>query len=122
MASIGVALPLTFDSGTGYTMLTSLKSTIKQNFKMLLLTAPGERVMDPNFGVGLKTYLFANFHEDIYSEIDTKIREQVAIYIPIIKIIAVQFATTHIDNNKLSIFVEYSIPNIGVKDLLEFTI
>jgi len=35
---------------------------------------------------------------------------------------AVQFATTQIDNNQLSIFVEYSIPNIGVKDLLEFTI
>ena len=56
------------DSEDGFQLVKSLKQNIKQNLKMLLLTIPGERVMEPNFGVGLKTYLFSNFHQDIYFE------------------------------------------------------
>mgnify|MGYP003354002300 CR=1 FL=1 len=33
---------------------------MKQNFKILLLTNPGERVHFPKFGVGLRNYLFEN--------------------------------------------------------------
>ena len=29
---------------------------VQQNFRMLLLTSPGEYVMDVNFGVGLRNY------------------------------------------------------------------
>ena len=42
MASIGVKLPLTTDSMDGFTMTKTLKDAIKQNFKMLILTNPGE--------------------------------------------------------------------------------
>ncbi len=61
MASLAVKLPLTPDSGDGFTMIKGLRALIKQNFKMLLLTIPSERVMEPEFGVGLKRFLFQNF-------------------------------------------------------------
>ena len=67
MASYGVALPLPYDSGDGFTMLKHIKRVAKQNFKMLILTVPGERVMEPKFGVGLKRYLFENFSETVYA-------------------------------------------------------
>ena len=35
-----------------------IERLIKQNVKMILLTIPGERIMFPNFGVGLQTFLF----------------------------------------------------------------
>ena len=79
MSSLGVKLPLTLDSGDGFTMIKSISGMIKQNFKMLLLTIPGERVMEPNFGVGLKTYLFASMQENARADIDFKIREQTKI-------------------------------------------
>ena len=47
-------LPLTIDSKFGYEMLVTIRQTTKQNLKCLLLTAPRERMMDPEFGVGLK--------------------------------------------------------------------
>ena len=34
---------------------------IKQNLKMLILTNPGERVMDPEFGVGIKQFYLRTF-------------------------------------------------------------
>ena len=122
MASIGPKLPLTLDSGDGYTSIKTLKAMIKQNFKMLILTNPGERVMDPEFGVGIRQFLFENFESDVYARIDEKIREQVNIYLPVVVISNLEFGRRGIDDNALAIRVEYSIPDISVIDLLEFTI
>tara|TARA_Y100000296_G_C5168284_1_gene255910 strand:+ start:75 stop:443 length:369 start_codon:yes stop_codon:yes gene_type:complete len=122
MASFSVALPLELDDGDGFVMLKDIKSLIKQNFKMLLLTNPGERVMEPDFGVGIKRFLFENFGSGTEAQIDTKIREQVDIYLPVIKIISISFGVSNPDHNHLGFSITYSIPDIGLRDLLEFTI
>ena len=122
MASIGPKLPLTLDSGDGYTSIKTLRSMIKQNLKMVILTNPGERVMEPEFGVGIKQFLFENFQSDVYARIDERIREQVRTYLPVISISRLEFGRLRQDENLLSLSLEYSIPDIGIRDLLEFTI
>lgn len=122
MASLAPKLPLTLDSGDGYTSIKTLTSLIKQNFKMLILTNPGERVMDPEFGVGIRQFLFENFNESTYTSIDVRIREQVSIYLPLISINEIEFGTSNIDDNSLGIRIDFSIPDIAHRDLLEFTI
>ncbi len=122
MAGLAVRLPLRQDSGDGFTLIKNFETMIKQNFKMLILTAPGERVMDPGYGVGMKGYFFSNVHENTYAEIDTKIREQVNTYMPFVTIQEVSFNTSEQDMNKLGVAIKYSIPRIGATDLLKFTI
>ena len=123
MSSLAVALPLAPDSGDGFVMIKSLRRMIKQNLKMLLLTMPGERVMNPEFGAGLQRYMFEDFgNTNFFAEIDFTIRDQTHKYLPHVKINNVSFDQTSIDTNTLGITINYSIPNIGVKDLLEFTI
>tara|TARA_Y100000310_G_scaffold150540_1_gene150018 strand:+ start:535 stop:903 length:369 start_codon:yes stop_codon:yes gene_type:complete len=122
MASFGVALPLTRNSADGFTMLKNFRKVAKQNLKMLILTAPGERVMEPDFGVGLRRFLFQNFSTSIFSEMENKIREQAAIYLPAITIIRVVFDAAEIDRNQLGISIKFSIPDIGASEMLEFTI
>jgi phage baseplate assembly protein W len=122
MASLAVKLPLTLDSGDGFTMIKDLKGLIKQNLKMLILTNPGERVMEPAFGVGMNRYLFQNFSQTTYAAIDSKIREQVAMYIPVVSIINLDIGPIESNSNGLSVRLQYSIPTINIKDLLEFTI
>ena len=122
MASLAPKLPLTLDSGDGYTSIKSLKVLIKQNFKMLILTNPGERVMEPEFGVGIKQFLFGNFGGDYKGRITSKINEQVTAYLPSVKILDIQFAESAADNNTLSLRIIYSIPRLATKDLLQFTI
>jgi len=122
MSSIGVSLPILKDSGDGFVMLKNLRQVVKQNLKMLVLTIPGERVMEPDFGVGLKTYLFSNFSEDIYPEIKLKIQRQAAKYIPLVTITSVDIFLISPDTNSFAISIKYSIPDIGIKDLIEFTI
>ena len=122
MASLAPKLPLTLDSGDGYTSIKKLKTLIKQNFKMLILTNPGERVMNPDFGVGIRQFLFENFESDVYARIDTRIREQTSIYLPVVSIETIEFGTGGIDDNSLGLRIEYRIPDIAARDLLEFTI
>jgi phage baseplate assembly protein W len=122
MSSIAVRLPLTLDSADGFGMLKTIKTVIKQNLKMLILTEPGERIMEPEFGVGMKRYLFQNFSDDVYSEIDSRIREQVAEYLPDVAIKRINFFLIEPDSNNIAFKLEYSIPSIAVTDLLEFTI
>ena len=56
---ISVVLPIDI-TADGYDSFTDEEKTeaIKQNFKFLLLTRPGEYSMSANFGVGLPNYLF----------------------------------------------------------------
>jgi hypothetical protein len=122
MASISVRLPLSLDDADGFGMIKQIKSMINQNLKMLILTNPGERVMEPEFGVGIKQFLFQNFSSDVYSQIDFKIREQVNKYMPSVNVKEVNFYSIEEDSNKISFRLVYSIPSIAVNDLLEITI
>jgi len=78
---ISPALPLDYDQNDGPFRLTkSIKQAIVQNFKNLILTNPGERMMDPDFGVGIREYLFELEGPGVKQEIIEKINQQVNIY------------------------------------------
>ena len=120
--AFGVALHITYDSIDGFTLLHGFEETLKQNFKMLILTLPGERVMDPEFGVGVTRYLFENENSDYKGKISAKIYEQVKRYMPVITIESIDFYGLSQDENSISMRIVYSVPDIGFRDLLEFTI
>jgi len=120
--ALGVSLPINRDSSDGFAMNYGISETLKQNFIMLLLTNPGERVMEPAFGVGIKTFLFTNKASDYRPAIIAKINQQVKRYMPAIIVGAVDFADVRQSPNTISIRITYSIPDMGIKDLLELTI
>ena len=122
MSSFGVALPITKNSIDGFTMIKSYRILIKQNLKMLILTAPGERVMEPEFGVGLRNFLFQNFGSQTYVLIEARIRDQVSKFMPVVNILNIQFDTSGTDSNTLGIALAYSVPDIGITEMLEITI
>jgi phage baseplate assembly protein W len=122
MSSLSLHLPITYNSADGFTMIKSVKRMIKQNFKMLLLTSPGERVMEPNFGVGVKNYLFSMYSENVPAQLRSKIMEQVNIYLPVVSITSIDFRTTNPDTSTLGLVITYRIPEIGARDLIELTI
>ena len=122
MAGIAPKLPLTYSSIDGFTLIKDFPTMIKQNLKMLILTIPGERVMEPEFGVGITRYLFENFQSNTYMAIDGRIREQVKAYMPFLTIVDISFGAGGADQNILGVAIEYAIPRIGATDLLEFTI
>ena len=80
---ISVKLPLRVTAEDGpYALNKDLVETTKQNFKNLVLTNPGERIMDINFGVGASALLFENYSSDTKERIRARIVEQVKTYMP----------------------------------------
>lgn len=103
-------------------MISRLRALIKQNLKMLILTNPGERIMEPAYGVGIRTYLFENFEDSVFETIDLNIRKQISLYMPAVQVVEIRFSSLGQDTNTLGLFMEYSIPEIATSDLLEITI
>ena len=74
------------ESGAVFGLNESLREAIQQNVKMLVLTSPGERIMDPNFGVGIRNYLFEQNTPQTHTSIKTKIIRQTQEYLPFLEI------------------------------------
>jgi len=115
--------PLRFDTELGaYQATKTLKEVAKQNFINLMLTAQGERIMDNQFGVGLRRYLFEPNTRLLHTQIASKIRQQTALYLPFIEIRAVKFNTHGLSKDYtdqiLDISVEFAIPSLASADSL----
>jgi len=123
MANYAPKLPLTIDKIDGaYSLVKDLKILAQQNLKMLLLTEPGERIMLPSYGVGLKRRLFEISSPSLGDEIKSSILQKVRIYLPYISItnIEVQESSTNqnITEYALEIKIYYNILPIKENDLL----
>lgn len=120
MAGFAPKIPLKLDTQQGYTLLTDLKSLVRQNFLMILLTNPGERIMDSSFGVGLKRLLFENFGSSNIVNFEQRLNEQVSRYIPYIRIRKIDYGGTDQDGSLLSLKISIFIVPLGSS--LNFTI
>tara|TARA_Y100000114_G_scaffold146717_1_gene157711 strand:- start:11049 stop:11471 length:423 start_codon:yes stop_codon:yes gene_type:complete len=115
-------IPLNQDtSDLFYELHKTLKSKVQQNLRMLLYTSPGERIMIPNYGVGLKRFLFEQSPEYL---IDDRIRQQVSIYLPEITITSLNISRDNAlaiktgATNNLSVELIYVINGTNVRDSL----
>lgn len=126
---IAPQFPLQIDEDSGaYNEygLEDLTKVINQNLKMVLLTSPGERLMYPNFGVGLRRYLFEHdvvvtrglgstppLRENIISQIET--------YLPYIRIEQLEVNNSS-NNNMLNVKLRYSVINSNTSAVFNLTV
>ena len=101
---IGLGFPLNSVNMT--TGTTNTRDQLKSNFLNLLLTVPGERINQPNYGVGLKRKLFENNLDE--STLLEDISNQTSFYMPEISLNSIKI-NQDIDEYKITIALEYSI-------------
>ena len=125
MAWLTPKLPLSRNFQTGYKLIKDYKELVKQNFKNLLMTIPGERMMDPDFGIGLRRYLFENDTIGLHDQIAENIKAQTKKYLSYIEIESVAISTSdedpYMDMHLLDLTIEYSIIPLALSDTLEIT-
>ena len=133
MSGISPKLPLYIDPVDGIALNKTLKQMTRQNLKMIILTSPGERIMHPKFGVGLRRYLFMNNTQSTLSNISRKIEEQVRTYLPNIKIRSIKFFSENGEeirssfessssSNYVKLVLNYEIPSAFISDALEIKV
>jgi len=119
MSALGPKLPLFRDETNGsFSLIYSLAEEVKQYIKNILLTAPGERMMNPDFGIGVRNFLFLP-RQQITTELRQRIEGQVARYMPFLQIKKIQFNrgisdAAADDLNVLSISIEYAAPSVDL--------
>ena len=108
---IGVAFPL--DENNMFSGTETQAEQNKSNLLNLLLTEPGERVNQPDLGVGLKSLLFENITNA--NEIVPIIEEQLETYVPDIDLEDVLSEFIE-DEHILQITLVYSLVISGLRD------
>ena len=115
-------LPLSFGDEPSYQNIKTTKDLVRQNLRNLCLTVPGERLMDINFGVGMKTFLFEQNISVAYGNIAAKIEEQVSIYLPFLEIDDVIVLPDEVNENLVHVQVQYFIVPTSEADILKMSV
>lgn len=119
---LSVALPLRIDPIDGaYGLNRTLTQVAAQNLRMVILTSPGERIMFPDFGVGIRRYLFEQNTTSTLGAIRSRIEQQVSTYLPYIRILDLSIdspevvgSVVEIDKSRVLIRIRYSVPSANV--------
>lgn len=117
MAKLTPRLPLYISETDGaYEMISDYVDLVRQNLKMLVFTNPGERLMDANFGVGLKRYLFQpSLDRSTESSIRGRIYSQIGTYM---NYLAVNQIDVVVEDQKIDVRIFYSIVPLKISDML----
>ena len=112
--TIGVAFPL--NNINMFKGTQTVKEQVKSNLINLLLTEPGERINELDFGVGLKNLLFEQ-NPDI-ELLKEKINTQITFYIPTISLMDID---VNFEGNEHSLFIiiSYSFNLDGSEDAIQ---
>ena len=89
---------------------------IKQNFRTLLLTQPGEKLGDPEFGIGIQNFLFEMNNVETQSQINSKIRSQTNIYMSYLTIREITLQRFDNNENGLYVAITYYVPQVNQQD------
>ena len=121
------AIPFTTDSRDGIRLNKEYIDLVNQNLKMLLLTSPGERIMDPFFGVGMRRFIFEQDHPNVYSDISSRIYQQVAKYLPYLELEHVDFQSQGMGNmdipaNTLKLRIIFNIKPLNRREILDVAV
>jgi len=127
MSGYAPRLPLVIDQIDGaYGLVKDLNLLAQQNLKMLILTEPGERMMIPQYGVGLKRQLFENNNPALQSSITGRITSQVSKYLPYINIKNIDINTSpdgiSTSEQAYQVTITYFIVPLQVEDMLTINI
>jgi len=125
MPGFSPVIPLELDPSDGFSLTKTYKEVGRQNLKTLILTNPGERIMEPAFGAGIRRRLFEPKAGTTYAVIEAEILSQVASYLPYIKIRKIIFDELKDPYSKqdllhsIAIRIIYYIDALNISDELE---
>lgn len=116
-------LPLQKDPIDGvFSMNKTALESIKQDIKMLMLTNPGERMMMPDYGVGLRQLLFSQKGQNLNNEIINKVKTQIKKYMSFVTIISINVLESEQSENTILVNINFTIPSLNKTEELNLAL
>lgn len=110
--ALGLDLPLTGEYGAVFKQNYITMDQAVANAKNLLLTEPGERIMLPTFGCGLKKTIFENLTQETVTILESRIKSSFQTFLPYI-FIQKLVLTPDEDKNTLYVQLDISLSEMG---------
>lgn len=122
--AITVLYPMVVVEGHGFEEVTQDEPTeaVKFHLKNILLTNPGEKLSDPQFGVGLKGYLFELETSGKLQSLKQEIINQIQKYANYFSKLNVIVDTSKLYSNTLTVRLEFEFGITLLNDSLEVTV
>jgi len=116
--SVAVGVNLPFNSPSVFSSNYQTSDAIKNNLINFFLTNPGERLLNPLFGGGLRAFIFEQISTDNLEFLKEDISEKINFYFPQITVDNLEVKG---NNNIVNVSLSYSINNTNSTNTLEFT-
>jgi len=116
--AIGVDLPL--NGEVAFRSNYQTKDAIKNNLINYFLTNPGERPGNPEFGAGLREYIFTQITDDNLDFLKEDIQDKLATYFPRVVVEEVEVTANH-DQNQILVTIKYFVANTDINDTEELS-
>lgn len=121
--AIGITLPIQI-TNVAFNQSFQTRQQISSNILNLLKTKRGERIMQPNFGLGLESFLFEQIDNDTQTRIETEIENTIETWLPyvIIEDLIVNISDELKDRNTIDISLTFSIVDNPELETVTFTV
>lgn len=93
----------------GSTRMVSYEDDIRQSLRIILGTDKGERVMRPDFGAGLRSFVFGPLSATMLLRIKTRVQDALIKWEPRIDVLQVTVTIDKSDLGKLLIDINYRV-------------
>ena len=80
---IGLSFPLRAGGNQDFQMTKTSLEQAQHNIRNLILTYPGERVNQPEFGCRLRDLLFEQLNDELPTRIDEEVRRSISQWLPL---------------------------------------
>ena len=119
--STGIGVKIPFSALNVFDTVYSTKDQTKYNLINFLLTDPRERPFNPNFGAGLRSFLFEQLGTNTAEDLQTMLISQIESNFPNVNIVNL-VVTSDVNIGAINIEFSYNIRNTKESDEVLLTI
>ncbi|TMV51554.1 GPW/gp25 family protein [Paenibacillus mesophilus] len=105
----GWKFPVQVDPATGRIRLSEYEEDIAEAIRIILGTSLGERVMRPDFGCGLRDYVFGTTDDTTLRMLEGSIVEAIRVWEPRVEEVEVNATPDRTDPGKVQIRIQYLV-------------
>tara|TARA_B100001063_G_C16749874_1_gene549663 strand:- start:962 stop:1387 length:426 start_codon:yes stop_codon:yes gene_type:complete len=105
---VGLSFPLRAGRNQDFQMTKTSLEQSQHNIRNLILTYPGERAQQPEFGCRLRELLFEQLNDELPIRIEEEVRRSISQWLPYINVVTVDTLTDEGDKNRVFVQVQYT--------------
>jgi phage baseplate assembly protein W len=113
ITSQGIGISIPFDGPTGLNTTYTSKDAIRTNLLNFLLTGSRERILNPNFGSGLRNQIFEIISTGTMDDMKEMIYDYVHNNFPIVRIEELIITP---EEHTITVYFKYSVLNTNITD------